>query len=590
MSRSTEVQLDEGYDDGTRPLANEPNSEELQVTRLLQSLNNWNEAQKTQFALQLLKSLHSSTVIKVVDDITVWLYRDFISQLPIELAHHILKFLDVPSIFRASQVSRQWKVIIDSNTLWQYFYERNGWSVDTQLVKWYNAYGELLRQEQQLYNGTMRVCHVNDIPISRGMATSPGTYQELQRRLTSAMEELSINTHALPNIKQNQLYKQSRPHHSQNIATIDARSYVALCYSGIIQNPVKDLVLGHEMSSLRIVDYPVFPLWEVSMTGNQMILQPSTDTTDITEINAKTFHIPHRLRCNILINWRNLYLTRCGIQRRWDTSMYTVQRLQGHREGIYCIQFDSQKIISGARDSSIRLWDMAKKQYILISGGCDAIAIIWDMKTGAIIHTLRGHTNFVLGLCFNAKYIVTCSKDCSIRVWCRTTYKLLNIITSHRIAVNAVALRDNILVSVSGDRSLCVWDLDTNTCLHKIVGHTRGIACVYFDGKRIFTGSSDRTIRIWDVKTGACLGILEGHEQLVRSLDFNGRLLVSASYDCTIRIWDPDTLRPIDVLRHGHTNRIIKVQFNESKIVSCSQDCSIVIWDYAHRIDTTFIV
>jgi hypothetical protein len=188
--------------------------------------------------------MHSSTVIQIVNDVTLWLYRDFIGELPIELAHHILKFLDVQSVFRAGQVSRQWKAIVNSNSLWQHFYERNGWSVDIQLVRWYNAYGELLRQEQQLYNGVMKICHINDIPVSRGLVENSDTYEALQQRLTSAMKELSINTYALPTVKQSLLYKHNRIHQLQAIATIDARSHIALCYSDIIQNSVRDTVLG----------------------------------------------------------------------------------------------------------------------------------------------------------------------------------------------------------------------------------------------------------------------------------------------------------------------------------------------------------
>ncbi|KAJ1935679.1 SCF ubiquitin ligase complex subunit cdc4, partial [Linderina macrospora] len=43
------------------------------------------------------------------------LHRDFISELPVEVSHHILKFMDTRSLCRASCVSRRWQDVVNGD-------------------------------------------------------------------------------------------------------------------------------------------------------------------------------------------------------------------------------------------------------------------------------------------------------------------------------------------------------------------------------------------------------------------------------------------------------------------------------------------
>lgn len=165
---------------------------------------------------------------------------------------------------------------------------------------------------------------------------------------------------------------------------------------------------------------------------------------------------------------------------------------------------------------------------------------------------------------FDKKYIVSCSKDTSIRIWDRATGELIRVITAHRGPVNAVQLKDNVIVSASGDTFIKMWNIETGECIREFEGHTRGLACVQYDGKRIVSGSNDKKIKIWDVKTGECVMTCEGlyrrhcdvvntyytyylktdinssigHTDLVRTLKFDEDKMISASYDQSIRVWD----------------------------------------------------
>lgn len=85
-----------------------------------------------------------------------------------------------------------------------------------------------------------------------------------------------------------------------------------------------------------------------------------------------------------------------------------------HVFSVYCLEFDSKKIITGSRDRTIK---------------------IWDLKTGKLRHTLRGHAGSVLCLKFDKDetdpsdlnspenegidtgFMVSGSSDCTMFVW-----------------------------------------------------------------------------------------------------------------------------------------------------------------------------
>jgi WD40 repeat protein len=335
------------------------------------------------------------------------------------------------------------------------------------------------------------------------------------------------------------------------------------------------------------------------------IPNPNTPTVETLAKLKKHFTLKNRP----YINWRYLYLQRAMLESNWYNGIYSLRYLPGHTEGIYCVQFDEAKVISGSRDDTIKIWDIQSGrclrtyrghtgsilclQYddsIIVSGSSDGNVIVWNLETGEIINTLEGHTDSVLNIRFNETYIISCSKDRTIKIWCRKTGELINTLMGHRVAINSVQIVDDTIVSASGDRTIKVWDATTGECLKTLTGHTRGIACVQFDGKTIISGSSDKSIKIWDLETGQCTATLVGHTELVRALEFDNRFIISGSYDQTIKVWDRHDGRLILDLVNGHSSRIFKLSFNSGKLVSCSQDQNIVVWDFGYRVDTTMLV
>jgi F-box and WD-40 domain protein 1/11 len=292
------------------------------------------------------------------------------------------------------------------------------------------------------------------------------------------------------------------------------------------------------------------------------------------------------------INWQYLYKQKRRLEDNWDAGRFSNFQLphpnhptEAHTECVYTIQYSGKYLVSGSRDRSIRIWNLDTQRLIhqpllghsasvlclqfderpehdlVVSGGSDCRVILWRFSTGQMIKEIeKAHSESVLNLRFDDRYLVTCSKDKTIKVWNRremlptddtypssTTksgarfpeyiinmqqyvenqhlhftplrpYNLVMTLEGHGAAVNAIQILDGQIVSASGDRSVKVWDVRTGACIRTFQGHSKGIACVQFDGRRIVSGSSDETVRIFDRATGAEVACLQGHSNLVRTV------------------------------------------------------------------------
>lgn len=299
------------------------------------------------------------------------------------------------------------------------------------------------------------------------------------------------------------------------------------------------------------------------------------------------------------LNYHHVFKQKRKLEDNWNNGQYQSFQLphrdhpeDAHTECVYTIQYYGKHLVSGSRDRTLRIWDIdaqrlirkpleghsgsvlclqfddRKEEDIIISGSSDTHVILWRFSTGEMIKQLtNAHRESVLNLKFDDRFLVTCSKDKTIKIWNRhelrpghkdypvrgapggghcPSYILdMNTIAStlrngrldiefqnhllepythlmtldlHGAAVNAIQIYKDQLVSASGDRNLRVWNIHSGECSAKIEAHAKGIACVQYDGKRIVSGSSDNTIRIWDPASKTEVARLDGHSRLVRTI------------------------------------------------------------------------
>ncbi|KAG8957437.1 hypothetical protein FRC03_010141 [Tulasnella sp. 419] len=240
--------------------------------------------------------------------------------------------------------------------------------------------------------------------------------------------------------------------------------------------------------------------------------------------------------------WKDVYSERLTIERNWRRGRSTVRVIQGHTDGIMCLQYN-EKMCHPAFP-------------VLITGSYDRTVRVWNMETGQEMRRLLGHTRAVRALQFD---------ECK-------------------------------LVTGSMDRTLRLWNWRTGECIRTLEGHSGGVVCLHFDSNVLVSGSVDKTVKVWNFRTGDCF-TLRGHLDWVNavllwdappgSLDFNaggevdtsmptpsvdpGKMLFSASDDGSIRLWDL-TSRVCVRKFEGHVGQVQSIQLAWMDGSECRRD------------------
>ncbi|MFN8491643.1 MAG: BTAD domain-containing putative transcriptional regulator [Caldilineaceae bacterium] len=306
--------------------------------------------------------------------------------------------------------------------------------------------------------------------------------------------------------------------------------------------------------------------------------------------------------------------TATTVDLREDTTLGPI--LLGHTHNVTAVAFspDSKTLISGARDQTVRLWDVGphgqgQVRHILqghtdsvnciavspdgalvASGSDDQSIRLWDAHTGHALHTLRGHTQGILGMAFSpdGNLLANACQDHQVQLWTLPAKQRRAPLQGHSKDIYTVAFSadGSLLASGSSDHTIRLWEVAAARVRFVLRGHQGWVRALRFspDGKRLVSSSNDWKLHLWDVQTGELLRVLDAPFS-VWSLDFapnapNGQLLASAGTGRMVRLWN--LVAPEHNLNlHGHTNWVTSVAFNTTGalLASGSADQTIRLWD-----------
>jgi len=269
--------------------------------------------------------------------------------------------------------------------------------------------------------------------------------------------------------------------------------------------------------------------------------------------------------------------------RIWKRSGEIISTLK-HPAGVTGMDISADSsIVTGSYDGIVRLWKNGAllKEFksgnnktvwsvafspdgkTIASGGDEPIVNIWDVATGRLIHTLRGHSLTVWSVKFSpdGSKIVSASFDAMLNIWNVADGKLLHTIDGHSEAIVDIAFSNNgkMLASTSDDKTIKLWSMPAGKLIRTLEVAEHVQAAVFSpDDKYLLTAGRDKPslgelmqeifgekmvnkgvgMRLWNAETGELLQTFTEHNNDVNDVAWStDGWIASASEDKTVRLW-----------------------------------------------------
>ncbi|KAG5993992.1 hypothetical protein E4U43_003342, partial [Claviceps pusilla] len=564
----------------------------------LETFDSMKTEMKSFMMYQFLRRCPRPTLRVVANAVNPALKCDFFRQLPLELGYHVLSYLDHRDLCRAAQVSKHWRSIVDRNeTGWKELFDRDGYRLAPgELSKaimqgwgWQDPVGvmdyerdlslqgRLTASEYELTRAFLSDAAHKSCRTSkrkRALNTMSASERSKRRAASSQQESVASSGSGRDHRRQSEVkqHKSEGPLSAANAAAV----------------AIPDPQLG--LPSLRQLH-----LFKSIYRRHHMIRRSWTSGEVKPRHVAFPAHPRHVVTCLQFDDDKIITGSDDTLIHIYDTKTGKLRKkLEGHEGGVWALQYEGNILVSGSTDRSVRVWDiergLCQQVFYGHTSTVRCLQILLPTETGRD----RSGRPIVQP---EKPLIITGSRDSQLRVWrlpevgSRRYIQtgppaqesdcpyFIRVLTGHGSSVRAISAYGDTLVSGSYDSFVRVWKISTGESLHKLEGHTQKVYSVVLDHKRnrCISGSMDSLVKIWDLATGSCLHTLEGHTLLVGLLDLRDERLVSAAADSTLRVWDPENGRWRNTLM-AHTGAITCFQHDGQKVISGSEK-TVKMWD-----------
>ncbi|KAM4601373.1 uncharacterized protein ACJ7VT_021129 [Polymixia lowei] len=236
-----------------------------------------------------------------------------------------------------------------------------------------------------------------------------------------------------------------------------------------------------------------------------------------------------------------------SLKASWEKAKFRLRLLEGHSDIVTCVVAIDNMVISGSRDTTVKVWhvptateqrnlgghsggvtclsapppeycrrlerslSLSEKERFILSGSVDCCVKIWALSTGQCVKSVYTF-NAVTALCFvpeGSGYIIAGSDGGKVQAWSWHTLENCQSINAHQESVTSIQSQGPLVFSGSADGGVSVWEnlcseRDPLRLLHHWTGQVTG--CRGDRGGRL--ALSPRGDRVFLAYGRACLRIL----------------------------------------------------------------------------------
>ncbi|KAK4625526.1 Cell division control protein 4 [Fulvia fulva] len=568
----------------------------MDIPTMVDAFDGMPEPMQAYLVYQFLRRCPKTTLQMVANVVNPALKCDPFNVLPPELSLNITRFLDAQSMCRAAQVSKRWRKLINSDEIaWRNLLERddfvlpNGEIARAVREGWGWQHGvDGFEQDMSKARHSMSPEIADSTLVSDDELTaSSSVTTRTMKKKSLVRSSASKKTKRRSAIGSSSITK---PTATSNVkwlklmSTAKGANAFAQAATQAVPHP------SNGLDSLRNMH-----LFKSLYQRHYLIRQAWMDEEKQPQHLAFRAHHRHVVTCLLFDSDKiltgsddtkiNVYDTKTGALRN---------RLEGHEGGVWALQYDGNMLVSGSTDRSVRIWDIKSGRCLQVFQGHTSTVRCLVILQPVQVDTEADGTPIMMP---KEPLIITGSRDSTLRVWKlpksddrqifqagppandRDNPYFLRTLSGHHNSVRAIAAHGDTLVSGSYDCTVRVWKISNGDLVHRLQGHQQKVYSVVLDHarSRCISGSMDNLVKVWDLQTGSCLFNLEGHTSLVGLLDLSHDRLVSAAADSTLRIWDPENGTCKSTLS-AHTGAITCFQHDGQKVISGS-DRTLKMWN-----------
>ncbi|KAI1885768.1 hypothetical protein AGOR_G00207200 [Albula goreensis] len=183
------------------------------------------------------------------------------------------------------------------------------------------------------------------------------------------------------------------------------------------------------------------------------------------------------------------------LKETWEKSSFRITSLEGHSDIITCVIAVDNLVVSGSRDTTVKVWHVptATEQRNLggHSGGVTCLSAPPTEYCKRLAH--------FLSLAEKERFVLSGSEDCYVKIWALSTgYCVKSIYTFNPVsALTFIPEEEGYIVSGSAGGKVEVWSWDSMECCQSVKAHGDSVTTLHCQGPLLFSGSADGAVSVW---------------------------------------------------------------------------------------------
>ncbi|KAJ8287770.1 hypothetical protein COCON_G00004290 [Conger conger] len=185
----------------------------------------------------------------------------------------------------------------------------------------------------------------------------------------------------------------------------------------------------------------------------------------------------------------------------WERVGFRLRPLEGHSDIVTCVLAVDNLVVSGSRDTTIKIWHVPTATEQRNLGGHSRGVTCLSSPPPEHCRRLARR----LSLPDTERFILSGSQDCYVKIWVlRTGYCVKSIYTFNPVsALTFLSEGDGHIVTGSDGGKVEVWSWDSMECCQSVKEHEDSVTSLQGQGPLLFSGSADGAVSVWEVLCSA---------------------------------------------------------------------------------------